>query len=193
MEEEIWKDIEGWEGYQVSNLGRVRSLDREIIDKLGRKLIFNSTILIQEVSNKGYNVVNLSKNGHIKKLLVHRLVGTAFIPNNCNLPCIDHIDGNRQNNLSNNLRWVTYKVNSNNPITKKRMSNNSIRKGIFNGIGSKPIEALNDEGKVMYAFPSMMEAHRNGFDFRLVSACCRGKLKTYKGYRWSYTPLQPLH
>jgi len=120
--QEIWKSIIGYENlYEVSNLGNVRSLDKTVIDKLGRKLIFHSTLLSQRKTNKNYLVVNLSKDGSFKNYSVHRLVAMAFVENPENKPCVDHVNGNKQDNRAKNLRWVTFKENSNNPITIEKM------------------------------------------------------------------------
>ena len=97
--EEIWKDIEGYEGlYQVSNLGRVKSLER--IYK-NRKSF--------SITNKGYYRMPLYKNGKQKCHHIHKLVAKAFILNPENKPTVDHIDRNKQNNCVDNLRWATYK------------------------------------------------------------------------------------
>ena len=104
MSMEIWKDIPGYEGlYQVSNLGRVKSLCRK------------SGEMTQHIK-KGYCVVYLYKNKMTRTLSVHRLVASAFIPNPDNKPQIDHIDRNRTNNDTSNLRWATA---SENCINKK--------------------------------------------------------------------------
>lgn len=103
MENEIWKDIPGYEGYyQVSNFGRVKSLRRVL--KAGLR--------------KGYLYISLRN----KKFNIHRLVAIAFIPNPGNLPEVDHIDGNKLNNNANNLKWATRQQNELNPITKNRIS-----------------------------------------------------------------------
>lgn len=120
--QEIWKPIIGFENlYEVSNLGNVRSIERIVIDKIGRKLVFHSVVLVPRKTNKEYLTVNLSKNGKFKNYSVHRLVAEAFIPNDENKPCIDHINGNRQDNSVSNLQWCTHKENSNNPITISKM------------------------------------------------------------------------
>lgn len=104
---EEWKNIEGYKGvYQVSNLGRVR----------GR----NGKVLSVSVLKNLYLSVSLWKNNRGKTYTVHRLVANAFLPNSGNKKCVDHIDGNRQNNNVNNLRWATTKENANNPVSVKR-------------------------------------------------------------------------
>lgn len=91
---EVWKDVVGHDGYQVSNLGNVRSYVR---NKDGRDLKF--------VKNRqGYNTVCL---GRGNRRLVHRLVADAFIPNPDKLPIVRHMDDNPSNNIVNNLAWGT--------------------------------------------------------------------------------------
>ena len=108
---EEWRDIKGYEGlYQVSNLGRVKSL--------GNNKTRKEKILKPETIN-GYLRVCLFKERKGKHILVHRLVADAFIPNMDNKPYIDHIDGNPNNNIINNLRWCTHNENMNNLITKQ--------------------------------------------------------------------------
>ena len=113
MEKEIWKDIEGYVGlYQVSNLGRVRSLDRTIVYKEGKKHFYKGQILKQCRNKKGYLRVPLSTNDMRKTVIVHRLVATAFIPNPLSLPQVNHKDGNKANNSALNLEWVTGSENT---------------------------------------------------------------------------------
>ena len=102
--EEIWKPIEGYEGlYEVSNLGRVRSIkfrnNRTEFDRI--------KILKANDNSRGYPAVTLSMHGKTKTYCVHRLVAMAFIPNPQNLPDVDHIDHNRTNNVVTNLQWLT--------------------------------------------------------------------------------------
>lgn len=101
--EEIWKDVIGYEGlYQVSNLGRIKSLPRNGTVK--------NTIILR-TDGKLYDVVRLRKNDIPKPFLVHRLVAIAFIPNHENKPCVNHIDGIKHNNMLSNLEWVTRSEN----------------------------------------------------------------------------------
>lgn len=110
---EEWRDVVGYEGkYQVSNLGRVRSLNYM---RTGRV-----QILRHKISKYGYSIVTLIKGGKQKMYIVSRLVAIAFIPNPENKPCTDHIDTVRSNNRVTNLRWVTHSENVRNPITYAR-------------------------------------------------------------------------
>lgn len=107
---EIWKDIKGYEGlYQISNLGRVKSLSR-MMKK--RKCV--ELIKVPSITNGGYYRLPLCKYGKIKYYHIHRLVAEAFIPNLENKPTVDHIDRNRLNNNVCNLRWATYKEQNKN-------------------------------------------------------------------------------
>lgn len=100
MEAEIWKDITGYEGlYQVSTLGRVLSLRKNIILKPGN-------------DKDGYLNINLSLNSKSKTLKIHRIVAKMFIENIDNKPQVNHIDFNKKNNNINNLEWCTIKENS---------------------------------------------------------------------------------
>lgn len=115
---EEWKPIKGFEGlYEVSNQGRVRSLDRIIIDEIGRNRLYKGRIMKPRDNSKGYHFVGLYKNGVIKTPTVHRLVAEAFIPNPDNKPEIDHLNTNRKDNRVENLMWATSKENNNNPLT----------------------------------------------------------------------------
>ena len=123
--EEIWRDIKGYEGlYQVSNKGRVKSLDR-YANNNGTPQFRPERILKQNIQKAGRNkrcAVALCKDGIISRFRVHRLVAEAFIPNPENKPFIDHIDTDSTNNVVENLRWVTAKENSNNPLSRKHSS-----------------------------------------------------------------------
>ena len=109
---EVWKDIIGYEGfYQVSNMGRVRSLDRDIIDKNG--IVYSLKGSMREVSSssRGYQDIGLSKDGEQKTFFIHRLVAESFIPNPKSLPIVNHIDGDKRNNVVTNLEWVNNSQN----------------------------------------------------------------------------------
>ncbi len=107
---EVWKDIENYEGlYQVSNLGRVRSLDR--IVGCGKQLKGKEKAIFQD--KYGYSVVCLCKDGFAKHWKVHRLVAISFLENPSNFPEINHKDENKENNRAENLEWCTTKHNIN--------------------------------------------------------------------------------
>lgn len=108
---EIWKTIEDYPNYQVSNLGRVKSLAREWIVGIGNKRFHDEMILKLHNKKRGYKDVCLFKNGKRKYYFVHRLVAQAFILNPENKPEPNHIDGNPSNNKVNNLEWVTKSEN----------------------------------------------------------------------------------
>ena len=165
MKKEIWKDKKDYEGhYQVSNCGRVKSI------KFGKEIILKQNI------RNGYYYVFLSKNGIVKKYYVHRLVAEAFIDNPDNLPQINHKDENKLNNSVENLEWcdTKYNVNYGTALTRR-----TIKK-------SKIVYQYTLEGNFIKEWPSARECGRNGFNQSSVSACCRGELKTHKGFIWKY-------
>lgn len=111
---EIWKDIQGYEGiYQVSNLGRVRSVDRVVIHKDGVKHLYRGRVLKPHYNTSKYLAIGLHYNGISNTYLVHRLVAQVFIPNPNNLPEVNHIDEVITNNKVDNLEWCTSEYNNN--------------------------------------------------------------------------------
>lgn len=104
---EVWKDIEGYEGlYQISNLGRVKSLP-----KIRGRTLVEERILSPVLGNRGYKMIMLYKNNGNKRFSIHRLIAKAFIPNISNKPYINHKDGNKLNNSIENLEWCTCREN----------------------------------------------------------------------------------
>jgi hypothetical protein len=114
--EEIWKDIPGYEEYyQVSNLGRVKRLERnDIIHNYGGAKKVGEKILKEYIDKRKYNGVRvtLCKENKTKRFTVSRLVAIAFIENANNLPLVEHLDDDPTNNKVNNLKWGTYKSNA---------------------------------------------------------------------------------
>ena len=174
MIEEIWKDIEGYEGlYQVSSEGRIKSLSR--LTSNGRKIA--DRILTPYKNRDGYLQLKLYKDGKYINHKIHRLVANAFIPNPENKPEVNHIDENKENNNVSNLEWVTRKENANHGTRNERSAKTN----------SKPVMGISLDGKSYLYFNSAKDAERlAGFDNSAISRCCRGKLKTYKGYTWSF-------
>lgn len=110
---EIWKDIPNFEGsYQVSNMGRVRSVDREVTYKDGKKCRHKGRVLKPYLNNKGYEYLKLCIDNGRNNKSVHRLVLEAFKPHvNMSDLEVNHIDGNKLNNHLTNLEWVTRRDN----------------------------------------------------------------------------------
>lgn len=189
---EIWKDIEGCEGlYQVSNQGRIGSYKVRATTNT-RDSIF---ILKPYIGNNGYSCQMLKHNRIQKNHSIHRLVAKAFIPNPENKPCVNHLDGNKLNNNDWNLAWVTY---SENEIHSYRVLNkkpNTVSKGRFGSLHhrSKTVLQYSLKGDFISVYGSAFEAQRkNGFHRSGIAQCCRGILKTFRGYKWKYTESKPL-
>ena len=108
---EQWRPVKNYEdSYEVSSTGLVRTKER--IRPFGRATkTFYSQIVSPSEDKDGYFKVNLSEGGKKKRVLVHRLVAEAFIPNPNNKPTVNHIDGNKQNNDLSNLEWATHSEN----------------------------------------------------------------------------------
>ena len=159
--------------YKVSNLGRILSLNYKNTGKAE---------LMTPVERKdGYSVVGLWKNRKSKTCLVHRLVAQTFLPNPDNLPEINHIDENKENNRVENLEWCTSEYNNNYGTRNERAA-----KANTNGKCSKKVLQFTLDGIFIREWPSTNECGRNGFNQTKVSACCRGERKTHKGYIWKY-------
>lgn len=181
--EEIWKDVNGYEGlYQVSNTGRVRSLN------------YNHTgevkILAPSSDRRGYKHVNLFSQGTRRIKLIHRLVAEAFINNPDNLPHVNHKDECKSNNVVENLEWCTQEYNNNYNGRAKRAGVN-IKKALEGKIPDanppKKVYQYTMNNELVKVWKSTAECVRNGYNH--VSECCNNIRKQDKGYKWSFKPL----
>lgn len=180
---EKWRDIEGFDGlYQVSNMGRVRSLDRT--DKNGQ--FRKGRVLADKHNNRGYHMIALCRDGNAKYRLIHRLVAIAFLNNPDNLPEVNHKDENKANNSVSNLEWFTSEYNLNYGTRKYRIAKSSGNKHKTNYSNyPKQIIATNINTGKSLILPSLHVAGKKlGVDFRQVSAVIRGKQNTAHGYRF---------
>ena len=181
---EVWKDIAGYEGlYQISNLGRVKSLPKKVggsiykktngMVKTKQRIMSPSFVGRNWRNKKGYLSVSLCDgNGGCKRYNVHRLVAETFIPNPNNKPQVNHKDGDKTNNSVDNLEWATREENMQHCMYELKALKNVY----------KPVKTLCVEtGKV---YRSTSEASReNGLNRRAItSAISRGS--SYGGYHW---------
>ena len=194
---EIWRtaiyDGEPYEGFEVSNLGRVKSLNYR---RTGRAELLNP---FKDTGD--YLRVELSKNGETKTCKVHRLVAQTFLPNPEGKPQVNHkIEGDKGKKINmvifnedgtidkerTTIEWVTAKENSNYGTRNERCAK-AISKAMTNGKLSKPVLQFTLDGDFIREWPSTKEIERQlGFDHSAVGRCCLGKQKSSYGYIWKY-------
>lgn len=187
MVEDEWRNVVGYEGaYQVSNTGKVRSVDRLI----GNRFV-HGKILSDADSGKGYRYVNLRKNNKGKNLFVHRLVAQAFIPNKEGMPEVNHKDEDKANNCVGNLEWCGHVYNNNYGTKIERMMNSkgwqvTLRKFKHKNAIPKAVVATNKDG-VIFKFSSIkLAAKELSIDASAIVKCCKGKAHTAKGFTFKY-------
>lgn len=165
MTNKEWKVIPGYENlYEVSNHGKIARIDKGF------------RLLRQRLNGRGYPQVNLSKEGVLYTVAVHRLVAEAFVPNPNHYTEVNHLDENKQNNNASNLEWCTRKHNVNYGSRTEKQSRKI----------SKPVVGYSSVGVVR--FPSGIAAAKalSVKSSSCISACRKGKRKTAYGYRWRY-------
>lgn len=179
--EEIWKDIKGYEGlYQVSNLGKVRSMDRWVAHKGNSKVFVVGKLIKLQTKKNGYIRVDLSKNHKHKHYAVHRLVAQAFIPNPDNLPQVNHKDEDKTNNRVDNLEWCDNHYNITYSTPQQRYYRGMCRKVYqytLDGEFIREWESVSEIGRQLKYTPSR------------ICDCCNGKSKRSYNCIWSYIPL----
>lgn len=176
---EIWKAIEGYEGiYEVSNLGRVRSLPRPKTSRNAHGEFTFTTkpkILKTFEQNGGYQRISFGKGKDKVAIFVHRLVAQAFIPNPDNLPHVNHKDENPKNNRADNLEWCNAEYN------------NSYGNHIERCKRHRAVEQLTIDGQFIQRFDGIKEAaEATGCRASSIQSCCKGRFKSSLGYRWRY-------
>ena len=186
---EQWKDIKGYEGlYQVSNLGRIKSLFRKVKYQNGFRNV-KEKIKNTFIGKQCYERVELSKNKENKKYNIHRLVAEAFIPNKNNKPQINHIDGNKTNNKVENLEWCTQSENELHAYKIGLAKNSDMQRKIISEYCKqnkiKPIIQLSLDNKFIKEWKSAVSVEQElGINRKSISQCINNKSKTAGGYKW---------
>lgn len=172
----VWKPIPGYEDYEVSNFGVVRSKDRMVamvIKGTPCKSLRHGRTLVPSKTKCGYLEVQLSKNGRIKHHLVHRLVADSFVPNPLHLPQVNHKDEDKTNNKSSNLEWCTAQENSTYGTRLNRLSTK--------------VAKYTKYGELLQVYDSVSKAAEDvGCHYTTIVHCCNGKQKTVRGFVWKY-------
>lgn len=181
---EEWRDITGFEGhYQVSNLGNIRSLDRWVEYRTGKRCFIKGKILHPMKCSNGYYEAQLSQNNKRIIIMLHRAVAQAFIPNPNNLPEVNHKDEDISNNCVENLEWCTSKYNANYGTRNQRCFDKVQKKQ------QKPINQLTLSGEFIKRWDGIGQASRSlGINDSHIVRVCKHKVKNESagGFKWEY-------
>lgn len=191
FEGEVWKDIPEYEGYyQVSNMGRIKSLDRYVTmkrrcDSHAQTRLLKGCIIKMNLSRGGYGICHLKRNSTSKIVKYHRVVCSVFHPNPDNLPEVNHKNEIKTDNRADNLEWCTRQYNANWGTAILRKSINSRN----HPSKSKPVYQFTLNGKILKKYPSIKEAARctSVKEANISSVCYGGKSKSAGGYLWSFS------
>lgn len=188
MNDERWKDIEGFEGYyQVSNIGRIRSVDRCAKSYNGERIVKGKVLKPVMSKKTGYYQINLYKGGKKRGFNVHFLVAMAFVEQN-GKPFVNHKDGRKTNNVADNLEWVTNRENQ----------HHALKLGLNKNYGAKNYKArcvrqLDGEGNLIKEWGCINDAVRElGIQQPNVVKCCKGERKTAGGFVWEYAEVKSV-
>ena len=200
-EVEKWKQINGFQRYEISNFGNGRSNDFTIKRIRNGKVVCvkkKGRVLKKQLNNKGYYYVYLSRDvGEKSKEYIHRLVAKHFVKNPFSKPCVNHIDNNPLNNIFTNLEWCTKKENTEWMIKQHRNVRtekwlNNLRKSQEKFY--KPIIAENIETGEKIFFEYLNSVKDKGFQPSCVCNCCKGNrnIKQHKGYVFRYATKEEI-
>jgi len=183
----IWKDVIDYEGlYKVSNLGRVKSLNRYVDGKNGHLQFKEGIILHNNIGSNGYPKIDLSKNGNIKTATIHRIMAMVFIPNPENKSQINHKNSVRNDNRIPNLEWATSSENVQHGWDNGRVS---VHKGKFGSKSqtAKPIIQYDLNNNIITEYGSIIDASQTtGINKDSISRCCRNVNKKAGNYKWKF-------
>ena len=163
MVENEWRIIPGYEYYEVTKDGRVRSIDKTVCDKNGRVVNYRGKVLKQQINNKGYVYYTIKVPNKPQNLYAHRAVALAYIPNPDNKPCIKHVDNNPLNNNVENLEWCAKKEKQYKPVIST--------------------DLITGEQKI-YEF--LNAVREDGYNPGDVCTLIKHGWGTYRGKKWEY-------
>jgi hypothetical protein len=184
--EEVWENIEGFEEiYQISNLGRVKSLERNVLCRSGFQK--RKERILPCIGSHGYHMVALYNNKKETCKTIHSLIAKAFIPNPDDFPCVNHINGINTDNRIENLEWCTY--GENNKHAYSHLGRSAPLAGKFgkDNYKSKPVLQFTMNGEFVAEYVSARDAAKQTKSSQgRISDCCRGEKAHHLSFIWRY-------